>query len=70
MTIETHKLDTETQVFFYEQDYYVLSNFSAFTLQRKGLRFYTSEAAYHWEKLILIWRSNVPDGDIIPRPAT
>ena len=28
----------------------MLSNFSAFTLQRKGLRFYTSEAAYHWEK--------------------
>ena len=38
------------QVFFYEQDFYVLSNFSAFTLQWKGLRFDTSEAAYHWEK--------------------
>lgn len=45
-----HKLDTDTQVFFYEQDYYVLSNFSSFTLQWKGLRFDTSEAAYHWEK--------------------
>lgn len=45
-----HKLDTDTQVFFYEQDYYVLSNFSAFTLRWKGTRFYTSEAAYHWEK--------------------
>lgn len=48
--IETHGLDTQEQVFFYEQDYYVLSNFSSFTLQWKGLRFDTSEAAYHWEK--------------------
>ena len=44
------KPDTETQVFFYEQDFYVLSNFSAFTLNWKGNRFDTSEAAYHWEK--------------------
>jgi ribA/ribD-fused uncharacterized protein len=51
-----HKLDTAEQVFFYEQDFYVLSNFSAFTIMwqtwpREGLvRFDTSEAAYHWEK--------------------
>jgi len=45
-----HKLDTDTQVFFYENDFYPLSNFSAFTLQWKGFRFDTSEAAYHWEK--------------------
>ncbi len=44
------KLDTDTHVFFYEQEFYVLSNFSAFTLQWKGHRFDTSEAAYHWEK--------------------
>ena len=44
------KLDTDTQVFFYEQDFYVLSNFSAFTVRWKGLRFDTSEAVYHWEK--------------------
>jgi ribA/ribD-fused uncharacterized protein len=50
MSLEIHGLDTESQVFFYEQDYYVLSNFSAFTLQWKGRRFDTSEAAYHWEK--------------------
>jgi hypothetical protein len=43
-------LDNDEQVFFYEQDFYVLSNFSAFTVQWKGLRFDTSEAAYHWEK--------------------
>lgn len=48
-----HKLDTDNQVFFYEQDFYVLSNFSAFTLQWKGQRFDTSEAAYHWEKFAI-----------------
>ena len=37
--MELHGLDTETHVFFYEQDFYVLSNFSAFTLQWKGIRF-------------------------------
>ena len=49
-TGQNHKLDTDTQVFFYEQDFYVLSNFSAFSLNWKGHRFDTSEAAYHWEK--------------------
>lgn len=59
---ETHKLDTETQVFFYEQDFYVLSNFAAFTIMwqvspREGVkRFDTSEAVYHWEK----FKGNVP----------
>lgn len=47
---EHHKLDTPTQVFFYEQDFYVLSNFSAFRLGWQGHYFDTSEAAYHWEK--------------------
>ena len=28
-----HKLDTDQQVFFYEQDFYVLSNFSAFRVK-------------------------------------
>lgn len=45
-----HGLDTDTRVCFYEQDFYVLSNFSAFSLMWKGIRFPTSEAAYHWEK--------------------
>jgi ribA/ribD-fused uncharacterized protein len=49
-TIEIHGLDTPERVCFYEQDFYVLSNFSAFTLQWCGLRFDTLEAAYHWEK--------------------
>lgn len=48
--IETHKLDTPTQVFFYEQDFYVLSNFSAFNLVWQRRTFMTSEHAYHWEK--------------------
>jgi ribA/ribD-fused uncharacterized protein len=47
---ENHGLDTDERVCFYEQDFYVLSNFSAFTLQWRGHRFDTSEAAYHWEK--------------------
>lgn len=52
---ETHGLDTQEQVFFYEQDFYVLSNFSAFTVIISNpefglLRFDTSEALYHWYK--------------------
>lgn len=45
-----HGLDTDERVCFYEHEFYPLSNFSAFTLVWKGLRFDTSEAAYHWEK--------------------
>jgi ribA/ribD-fused uncharacterized protein len=45
-----HKLDTGKYVFFYEQDFYVLSNFSAFSLMWKERLFPTSEAAYHFEK--------------------
>lgn len=45
-----HGLDTDERVCFYEQDFYVLSNFSSFTLRWQHLLFYTSEAAYHWEK--------------------
>lgn len=48
--MELHGLDTECAVFFYEQDFYVLSNFSAFSLKWQGRRFPTSEHAYHWEK--------------------
>lgn len=43
-------LDTPTQVFFYEQDFYVLSNFSAFRLNFAGRWHDTSEHAYHWMK--------------------
>lgn len=48
--IETHGKDTEKQVFFYENDFYVLSNFSSFAIWWKGLLFPTSEHVYHWEK--------------------
>lgn len=48
--MELHGLDTATEVFFYEQDFYVLSNFSAFSIKWQGRRFPTSEHAYHWEK--------------------
>lgn len=49
---ETHGLDTDERVCFYEQDFYVLSNFSSFNLKWKGNTFPTSEHAYHWEKFI------------------
>ena len=49
---ECRKLDVPERVRFYEQDFYVLSNFSAFSLNWEGLRFDTSEAAYHYEKFL------------------
>lgn len=45
-----HGSDTEAQVFFYEHEFYVLSNFSAFKVRWEARIFDTSEAAYHWEK--------------------
>lgn len=44
------KPDTTARVCFYEQDCYVLSNFSAFRLEWQGLNFDTSEHAYHWSR--------------------
>lgn len=35
---------------FYEHEYYVFSNFSSFTLERKGVVWMTSEHAYHAER--------------------
>lgn len=52
-------LDTDSRVFFYEQDHYYLSNFSAFRIRllvddgfggEMRCSFDTSEAAYHWFK--------------------
>ena len=48
--VECHKLDTQDAVFFYEQDFYVLSNFSAFMIEWKGHFYPTSEHAYQSEK--------------------
>jgi ribA/ribD-fused uncharacterized protein len=49
-TVECHGLDTPERVCFYEQDFYVLSNFSAFNVGIFGRDFQTSEHAYHWKK--------------------
>lgn len=48
--MENFKLDTDTHVFFYEQDFYVLSNFSSFRVIIDGIDFMTSEHAYHYYK--------------------
>jgi N-glycosidase YbiA len=48
--IECHGLDTPERVCFYEQDFYVLSNFSSFEILWAGRRFPTSEHLYHWLK--------------------
>lgn len=45
-----HGLDTPERVCFYEQDFYVLSNFSSFNVTVFGREFPTSEHAYHWKK--------------------
>jgi ribA/ribD-fused uncharacterized protein len=43
-------LDTPEQVFFYEQDFYVLSNFSSFAIKVDGFNFPTAEHLYHYKK--------------------
>lgn len=48
--MNNHGLDNDQQVFFYEQDFYVLSNFSAFNLVWEHRTFPTSEHAYQWTK--------------------
>ena len=45
-----HGNDTEKQIFFYEHEFYVFSNFSSFKLEWKGYDWMTSEHAYHSEK--------------------
>lgn len=45
-----HRLDTDTQIFFYENEFYVFSNYAAFALEWKGKLYPTSEHAYHSEK--------------------
>lgn len=49
-TIECHGLDTPTRVCFYEQDFYVLSNFSSFQINWDGMLFPTAEHLYHFRK--------------------
>lgn len=45
-----HGLDNDKQIFFYEQEFYVFSNFSSFRLLWRGYDWMTSEHAYHSEK--------------------
>lgn len=45
-----HGLDNDKQILFYEQEFYVFSNFSSFKLRWKGFDWMTSEHAYHSEK--------------------
>jgi ribA/ribD-fused uncharacterized protein len=45
-----HRLDTEKQIFFYENDFYVFSNFSSFAIEWRGKLYMTSEHAYQAEK--------------------
>jgi len=51
--IECHGLDTPERVCFYEQDFYVLSNFSAFNVRWGPYTFMTSEHMYHWRRFFL-----------------
>ncbi len=44
------RLDTDKQVFFYENEFYPLSNFSAFSIEWKGKVWMTSEHAFHSER--------------------
>jgi ribA/ribD-fused uncharacterized protein len=46
----SHRLDTASQVFFYMDEFYCLSNFAAFRLWWRGHDFDTAEHAYQWEK--------------------
>lgn len=43
-------LDTPNQVFFYEQEFYVLSNFSSFAIKHNDRTFPTAEHLYHYTK--------------------
>jgi ribA/ribD-fused uncharacterized protein len=45
-----HRLDNDKQIFFYENEFYCLSNFSSFKLKWKDFDYMTSEHAYHSEK--------------------
>lgn len=45
-----HGNDTEKQIFFYEHEFYVFSNYSSFMLEWNGKLYPTSEHAYHSEK--------------------
>lgn len=43
-------VDSQTHVYFYERNFYVLSNFSSFTVRYNSIIFPTNEHLYHWFK--------------------
>lgn len=45
-----HGNDSDTQVFFYENEFYCLSNFSSFSIEEDGILYITSEYLYHTKK--------------------
>ncbi|MEI8339740.1 MAG: NADAR family protein [bacterium] len=47
-----HGNDNDKQIFFYEHEFYVFSNYSSFALEWKGKLYPTSEHAYHSEKFL------------------
>lgn len=47
---QTYKVDTQERVCFYEQEFYVLSNFSSFQIEWNGQLYPTLEHAYHVAK--------------------
>lgn len=47
---KNHGLDTDERVCFYEQEFYVFSNFSSFRLYYGRIDFVTSEQAYQYQK--------------------
>lgn len=64
--LELHGLDTPDRVCFYEQEFYVLSNFSAFGIIWRGARFSTVEHAYHFERFY----GGFPGDDLVPGRAS
>lgn len=49
-TIDGPAPENAKTIGFYERDYYVFSNFSAFKIEWQGRMFATSEHAYQWSK--------------------
>lgn len=50
MSNTNRRLDTDSFVLFYENDFYPLSNFSSFRVTYETIDFDTAEHAYHWMK--------------------
>lgn len=50
--MEFHGLDTETSVFFYEQEFYVLSNFSSFEIEFNFAEYFTASNGRVQQSLI------------------